>query len=46
MLGLGYSLVEVHGLLTVVACLVERGLYVHGLQRLWHAGSVVAAPRL
>ena len=38
----GLLFVAVHGLLTAVASLVaEHGLQAHGLQQLWHAGSVV-----
>ena len=34
----------VRGLLTVVAStVVEHGLQAHGLQQLWHVGSVVVA---
>ena len=40
----GYSFVVVHSLLIAVASLVaEHGLEVHGLQLLWHVGSVVVA---
>ena len=40
----GLLLVVVHGLLIVEAPLVgEHGLQVHGLQQLWHVGSVVVA---
>ena len=38
----GYSPAVVRGLLTVVASLVaEHRLWAHGLQQLWHMGSVV-----
>ena len=39
----GYSLVAVPGLLIGVVSLVERGLYVCGLQWLQHSSSVVVA---
>ena len=40
----GLLFIAVRGLLTAVASLVaERGLQAHGLQQLWHAGSVVVA---
>ena len=40
----GLLLPAVRGLLIVMASLVaEHGLQAHGLQQLWHAGSVVVA---
>ena len=43
----GLLFVAVRGLLIMVASLVvEHGLQAHGLQQLWHAGSVVVACRL
>ena len=40
----GYSLVAVHGILTVVVSLVaEHGLYLQGLQQLWFPGPSMQA---
>ena len=38
----GLLFVTVHGLLILVASLVEHRLWVHGLRELQHMGSVVA----